>query len=250
MIVLAFDTTSLKSSLALAQDGVVLAAVEGDQQLPHSQTLFTSLTAVLSSAGINLAQIDLLAGNTGPGSFTGLRVGLAALKGLAQALNRQVIGINALDLTALAVGVEARYLILLEAGRNEVFAGLRMIGPAGSVVSSGADLVSDLPAAISHYQSELDQGVILAGSGVTKHLGQLDEIAGKLGRTMNSLSTLSGLEASRHLLIGKDWAMQLAVPPLAATLAIAAPQYLANAGYAKLKAYYIRKSDAELKLTN
>jgi len=241
VIVLALDTTSPRSSLALALDGVVLAAVEGDEQLPHSQTLFASLTEVLGSAGISLSQVELLAGNTGPGSFTGLRVGLAALKGLAQALKREVIGVNALDLTALAVGIEGRYLILLEAGRNEVYAGLRVIGPAGSVVASGVDLVSDLPAVISYYQPELDKGAILAGNAVTKHLGPLEEIAGKLGRTLVSLSTSPS---------GKDWAMQLAVQPLAATLAIAAPQYLANNGCAKLKAYYIRKSDAELKLTN
>jgi len=250
VIVLALDTTSSRSSLALAQDGVVLATVEGDEQLPHSQTLFASLTEVLSLAGISLSQVDVLAGNTGPGSFTGLRVGLAALKGLAQALNSEVVGINALDLTALAVGMEASYLILLEAGRHEVFAGLRVLGPAGSVVAGGTDQVGDLPSVISYYQSELDQGAILAGSGVTKHCGQLEEIAKKLGRTLVSLSTSAGREASRNLVTGKDWAVRLAVPPLAAALAIEAPKRLARDGHAKLGAYYIRKSDAELKLTN
>ncbi len=249
MIVLALDTTSPRSSLALAQDGVVLATVEGDEQLPHSQTLFASLTEVLSLAGVNLSQVELLAGNIGPGSFTGLRVGLAALKGLAQSLNREVIGINALDLTALAVGIEARYLILLEAGRNEVFADLRVLSSAGSVVASGADLVNDLPTIVSHYRSELDKGTILAGSGVTKHFGRLEEIAGKLGRTLASLTASSDPATYRNLVDGKDWVMQSEVPPLAATLAIAAPQYLADNRHAKLQAYYIRKSDAELKLT-
>ncbi len=249
MIVLALDTTSPRSSLALAQDGVVLATVEGDEQLPHSQSLFASLTEVLSLAGISLSQVDLLAANIGPGSFTGLRVGLAALKGLAQALNREVVGINALDLTALAVGIEARYLILLEAGRNEVFAGLRVLSSAGSVVASGADLVNDLPAVISHYQSELDKGTILAGSGVTKHFGRLEEIAGKLGRTLASLAASSDPATYRNLVDGKDWAVQLKAPALAVTLATEATKRAARNGNAKLKASYIRKSDAELKLT-
>ena len=92
MIVLALDTTSPRSSFALAQDGVVLATVEGDEQLPHSQTLFASLTEVLSSAGISLAQIDLLAGNTGPGSFTGLRVGVSVANALGYSLGIPVNG--------------------------------------------------------------------------------------------------------------------------------------------------------------
>jgi hypothetical protein len=85
MIVLALDTTSQAGSAALLRDSVVLQEVTGDLAVTQVQRLPMQLARLLEEAGVALAEVDLLAVSVGPGSFTGLRVGIAAMQGLAVA---------------------------------------------------------------------------------------------------------------------------------------------------------------------
>ena len=100
MLVLALDTTTREGSLALARDGRVLDSWSGDASLTHARRLPGDILDGLSRHGLTLAEIGLFAVAAGPGSFTGLRIGIATIQGLAFAHGRPVVGVSALDALA------------------------------------------------------------------------------------------------------------------------------------------------------
>ncbi|MEZ5290144.1 MAG: tRNA (adenosine(37)-N6)-threonylcarbamoyltransferase complex dimerization subunit type 1 TsaB [Vicinamibacterales bacterium] len=126
MWVLALDTTTRDGGVALVRDGVVAAARPGDAGLTHAERVPSDIRALLDEAGVSLAAVDVIAVATGPGGFTGLRIGIAAAHGLAAALCRPAVGVPAL--TALAWDLldrmpdQAVAGAWLDASRGEVFA--------------------------------------------------------------------------------------------------------------------------------
>lgn len=156
MFILALDTTTRGGSVAVTRDAQLLALVPGDAARSHSERLPGEIAAALSEAGLQRGDIDLLAVATGPGAFTGLRIGLAAMQGLAMTLNRPVIGISALD--ALAAGVapgEGADLVApwMDAQRGEVFA--MLLDPAaGRTLES--PLAGDPTAVLLSWRAHLE----------------------------------------------------------------------------------------------
>ena len=131
MIILALDTTTRGGSVAVADGDRMLAVLAGDESRTHGERLPGEIARALDQAGIARDRIDLLAVATGPGAFTGLRIGLAAMQGLAMTLNKPVVGVSALD--ALAEQVEpstpraerGRVIVpWMDAQRGDVFATL------------------------------------------------------------------------------------------------------------------------------
>lgn len=126
MLILATDTSSKHGSLAL---------VRGDRQhvevlevVPlvggtFSAQLIPQVAALLNRHHVRKEELDALAAATGPGSFTGLRVGLAGVKALAEVLGKPIAAVSVLEAVAASSGLEGRVLASLDAGRNEVFAG-------------------------------------------------------------------------------------------------------------------------------
>ena len=101
MVVLALETATRAGSLALWRDGAVASAV-GDVRRTHAERLPADALSLLSGAGLQLADVDLFAVVSGPGSFTGLRVGIAAAQGFALASGKRVVGVPTLDAIASA----------------------------------------------------------------------------------------------------------------------------------------------------
>lgn len=97
MLVLALDTTTREGSCALARDGRVLREQASDASKPQAARLPGDLMELLEHEHVTLADIDIYAVSIGPGSFTGLRVGIATMQGLAFAAGKPLIGISALD---------------------------------------------------------------------------------------------------------------------------------------------------------
>ena len=139
--ILALDTSSPNVSLALCQGREVVALIGVTGIAPHSRTLFRHLNYLLESAETSLEMIDLFAVVTGPGSFTGLRVGISAVKGMARGCGRPLIGVTAFDAWASAAGMPGVTAVLLEAGREQVYFGLRRVAVDGHVQTLGTDRV-------------------------------------------------------------------------------------------------------------
>jgi tRNA threonylcarbamoyladenosine biosynthesis protein TsaB len=122
VLVLALDTTTRAGSAAVVRDGAVLLEQTGDPGHTHGQRLPCDLMRLLDDARVRLADIDLFAVAAGPGSFTGLRVGIATVQGLAMADNRRIVPVSTLEALARAGrnGVD-RVAPWMDAQRGEVF---------------------------------------------------------------------------------------------------------------------------------
>lgn len=121
--ILALDTAAQFGSLALAADGVVVEEVVLHSPEGFSTTLFGHISILLARHGWTIDSIDCFAAASGPGSFTGVRVGLAAVKGLAEAFGRKVVAVSNLVALAAAGSLPVRAAVI-DARRGEVYGGL------------------------------------------------------------------------------------------------------------------------------
>jgi tRNA threonylcarbamoyladenosine biosynthesis protein TsaB len=123
MRVLAIDTTSDFGSLALRESGILIEETPLHAPQGFSQVLFGQIEALLRRREWKLADIDVFAAASGPGSFTGVRVGLTAAKGLADAMGRGALGVSNLQALAAFGGTERRGVIL-DARRGQIYAAI------------------------------------------------------------------------------------------------------------------------------
>ena len=104
MMILCLETSTKSCSVALGQNGKLIALKESfDEKHSHAENLTLYIQEVIKKAGISLKDIDAVAVSKGPGSFTGLRIGVSTAKGLCYALNKPLIGVNSLEAMALGV---------------------------------------------------------------------------------------------------------------------------------------------------
>jgi tRNA threonylcarbamoyladenosine biosynthesis protein TsaB len=124
MVVLALDTSTTGGSCAVTRDGVILRESQGDPARPHDTRLPGELQALLDDARIPLQEVDVYAVATGPGSFTGVRIGIATMQGLAFAMGKPLIGVSTFDALARAVqrAPHTRLATWIDAWRGEVYA--------------------------------------------------------------------------------------------------------------------------------
>jgi tRNA threonylcarbamoyladenosine biosynthesis protein TsaB len=140
MIVLGFDTATLSTAVGLRMtDGSTLQSRDDPREGEHpghATRLLTMAGELLATAGIGWSALDRVAVGVGPGRFTGLRVGVATARGLAQSLSLELVGVSslrALGESAVALGEEGRAVLsVIDARREEVFAAARCATEAGS----------------------------------------------------------------------------------------------------------------------
>ena len=123
MTILAFDFTSEYGSLAIRRDGctVVEESIHSTEGFAH--LVFPAIDEVLQRANMQLAEIGCFASASGPGAFTGVRVGLATAKGLAEALSKKAVGVSNLRVLA-GFGISLLRTVVLDARRGEVFSAI------------------------------------------------------------------------------------------------------------------------------
>ena len=121
MIFLCCDTATPAESVAVVRDGVVLADRVAVRGKVHGPTLIDTLHETLAEAGLTPGQVDVVVCGLGPGSFTGLRIALATLKGMALALDRPLYGVRTVEAFRHAHPGE-RVVAVVDARRGEVFA--------------------------------------------------------------------------------------------------------------------------------
>ena len=121
MIVLAIDTSSRYCSCAILENDVLLAESAELSGLVHSESLMPMVDDCLTRANLTAADVDLFACVAGPGSFTGVRIGVCAVKGLAQAVNKPCVGLNTLEVLKNNLPGESIVCPIMDARRGQVY---------------------------------------------------------------------------------------------------------------------------------
>jgi tRNA threonylcarbamoyladenosine biosynthesis protein TsaB len=141
MRILAFDCAGAQCAAAVLSDGNILAARCIVAERGHAQLLIPMLVALLDEAGLEFSDIDRFAVTTGPGSFTGIRVALAAAHGLALGTGKPIIGITVFEAMAAANGSSSRLLVAIDSRRAELF--VQLFDPAGLALTAPAMLAPE-----------------------------------------------------------------------------------------------------------
>jgi tRNA threonylcarbamoyladenosine biosynthesis protein TsaB len=232
VLTLALDTTTRAGSVAVMDGDRLLAVIHGDPSRTHGERLPGEIDRAMEAAGVTPRDLGLLAVATGPGAFTGLRIGLAAMQGLAMVIGRPVVGVSALDALAAAVfegadpDVEA-VAPWLDAQRGEVFGAFYRRGAqaegmreptAGPTVGAPEVVLATVP-------PDLAAGTVFVGDGAVRYQTEIARVTRQVARIAAAPAALAPVIAR----LGQRLAARgLAGPPHA------------------LQPLYVRRSDAEL----
>ena len=163
---LAFDTSSKTAAVALLQDDVILYDTIINVGLNHSEVLLPAIDQACLQTRIKIAEIDLFACTIGPGSFTGLRIGVSTLKGLVLGTGKPAVGISSLAALALNVSRSSKIICsVMDAGRGQVYIAYYLYNENGLIDQIGTDKVVN-PREIIHNP---EQEIIFVGDGAIKY---------------------------------------------------------------------------------
>ena len=166
MRILAVESSARTASAAIVEDNRLLSEVYTNSGLTHSQTLMPMVEAAFDCAKIEFNSIDMFAVSCGPGSFTGIRIGVAAIKGLAQAYEKPCIGISTLEAIAHNLsGLECIVCAVMDARCGQVYTALfeSQNGAIKRLSEDKAMMISELELQLKDLSSDLP--VIFAGDG-------------------------------------------------------------------------------------
>jgi tRNA threonylcarbamoyladenosine biosynthesis protein TsaB len=228
MITLAIDTSEARGSVALSKDGAALAVMTHEDATDYSVWLLPAVDGALSQAATKMEWIDLLAVSTGPGSFTGLRVGLTTVKAWAEVYGTRIVGISRLEAMARSREADSGFVTACyDAHRGQLFAGLYRRS------SSSLQRVGD--------------ELVIAPEDLIR---LIDEQAGKEPVTWISLDRdlIVNLEAMKRRIAAGDKIVPVS-PELAPIIGRLAEENAAKGQFSDplaLDANYVRRSDAEI----
>jgi tRNA threonylcarbamoyl adenosine modification protein YeaZ len=176
--ILALDTTSKHASIAISEEQEVLVEYNFAIGEELSASLVPSLGFILGEAGLKPADIDVYGITTGPGLFTGIRVGLATLKGLLFGLKKPVAAVTTLEASAYKCSKQKPTVIsLIDARRNEVYmAGYESLGEhLKEMISPRLVSINEVPDELKGLQDKPKLSILFTGSGAAVHEGYLKE---------------------------------------------------------------------------
>lgn len=179
MLILAFETSAKAASVALMRQGCLLAESYQNTGLTHSQTLLSMAEGLMQHCGCTPSQIDAVAVAAGPGSFTGVRIGVAAAKGFAWGRQLPCYGVSTLEAMARGLGVRQGYICpVMDARRAQVYNAL-FRADCGSYTRIREDRAISLQELGEDIQT-LDGPVFLVGDGSILCYNTLSEYAANL----------------------------------------------------------------------
>lgn len=181
MKILAIDSSGLVASVAIVDGSQLVAEYTIDYKKTHSQTLLPMLDEIKSMIDLDLSTIDAIAVAKGPGSFTGLRIGSATAKGIAQAIDAPIIEIPTMDGMAYNLfGTQHVICPIMDARRNQVYSGFYTFVPDDEAESGyrfevrKPQFVADMHEVIAELNA-LGQPVVFLGDGVPVQLASIQE---------------------------------------------------------------------------
>ena len=225
MLVLGIETSTPQTAVALGTESGLLASTVVAQGIPGDRVLMPAIEQLLVYTSTSLAQVTGIAVGLGPGLFTGMRVGIAAARTLAQALKVPVVGLASLDVLAFPARATKRTICaVIDAKRREVFHALYRSVPGGVSREGGFEVGSP-----SRLRAELEaraEDVLLVGDGALVYRRELEG-------------------AGTHV----EFASAVFAHPHASALVELAVPRLQREDYGRLedvRPIYVRKSDAEI----
>jgi tRNA threonylcarbamoyladenosine biosynthesis protein TsaB len=179
VLILAVDTTTPGGSVALVRDGALLGEANVESAATHSARLFRSIDFLLGTLGRDITDIDAFAVAAGPGSFTGIRIGIGAVKSMAFASSKPVAAVSTLVALATKLAADGPRLVapLIDAKKGEIYAALFEAGTAGL-----AGIVPEGAYAPDEFFARLPRGrtIAFAGSGLALYCpGLLARVGGE-----------------------------------------------------------------------
>ncbi len=172
MRLLAIDSSGMVASVALVTEDTVLAEYNVNYKKTHSQTLMPMLDTIVQMIGISLEEIDYIVTSEGPGSFTGLRIGAATVKGLGLALDKPVVSVPTLEGLAMNLfGVTDLICPIMDARRNQVYTGVYCF-ENNQLQAVMEQAPMDMQELISKL-NDIGKSVIFVGDGIPVYQSQL-----------------------------------------------------------------------------
>jgi tRNA threonylcarbamoyladenosine biosynthesis protein TsaB len=233
-LILGIETATRRGSVCIARGNTVLATRLGDANSSHSNTLLRDVQDLLDESQLSIGEITLIAAAIGPGSFTGLRIGLASAKALAATLSIPSIGVPTLEAVARAAGPAENSVALLPAGRGELFAQMFSVAEDLSITKRDEPGHLSPDELFNRYGNE--QQIRWCGEGAHAWRKKLQEWAEAKG--------ISFTES------GSGWTLAPLEPMLATHVAALGLERFEQGDSGDpdgLRALYVRPSDAELK---
>lgn len=196
MNILAMDTSSVNATVALCDGNRILGEFTVAGNRAHSQIIMPMLDTLLTRCNLSINEIDVFAVALGPGSFTGLRIGIAAMKTFASSLGKKIIGISALDEVASNFMYTDKYICpIFDARRNDVY---------NAIYLNGKKIVEDRICDFDIILDELKcKEVIFTGDAIYKYSDKINSFCNPkwmlapLHLSMQSASSLAYLAAKR-----------------------------------------------------
>lgn len=230
MILLALDTTTRAGSVALLGGRGVLEERVGDASRTHGVRLPGEIVALLNAHDLGVGDVDVYAVAAGPGSFTGVRVGVAAIQGLALVHDRRVVPVSALDALAHVarsaggdMAVTDRIAAWMDAQRGEVFNALYS-ARGGRAIEDAS--VASPEATLDRWGAGLSEGTTwFVGDGAERYRARIEARLGPAARVIAPTPALAGAIA---VIAADEWAAGGAIAPHA------------------IRPLYVRRPDAEL----
>lgn len=224
MNILAVDTSGTGCSVALYSFGCLLAELNLRKNETHSKHLMSVISSIIQVSGTDISGIDAFAVTKGPGSFTGLRIGMSTIKGLALSMGKNVVGVSSLDALAYGAAVTGHKSIcaMIDARKDEVFNANYTCENGVPVKMSDEELKG-----LSHLGEGVLKETLFVGSGAYRYRELIMKKAGELAFFADDF--FNHIRAAVVALLGEK---ELKQSPLHSVSDVAAS--------------YIRKSDAEI----
>lgn len=224
MLILGIESATVQVGSAIGGHEGVISSAHLARGKRHAESLMPQVEFICAQAGIAMSEVSVVAVDTGPGLFTGLRVGVASAKAIAQALKVPMIGVSSLDLLAFPMRYSNRTIVTaLDARRGELFSARYRAVPGGVQRLSGPDLGT--PEELASNLLAAKEDCLLVGDGAHRYADQFGGLnrvelveRGLAHPTATALVQLAHARALRE-----DW-----VPP------------------SEIHPLYLRKPDAEI----
>ncbi len=120
-LIMAVDTATSAGSVAVLKEKEILGEIYLNMSTTHSERVLKTIDILLRELSLELVDFDFLVASIGPGSFTGIRIGLSILKGFALALDKELIGVPSIDALAMEFGKEGEFISFIEGRAKEIF---------------------------------------------------------------------------------------------------------------------------------